>query len=157
MKLIRVQIKKIRNHIYVRLPKLIVDRYNMKDGDELEISLHAKTHYTQGDLWDVPPQEINRILFFIPNDTHSMNMYNRIYVPAKYRFFFPSTSVDFIIETNMGNIRTHMTSDGYFTQGMRQWFYANGPLVPGDLMKIRSLDEKKSLYQLICEKKDLSK
>ena len=153
MKLIRVQIQKIRNHSYIRLPKMIIDRFNLKDGDELEISLHSKTQYTQGDLWDTPPKEINRILFFVPNDTQSINMYNRIYVPAKYRFFFPSSGIDFIVETNVGNFRTNMTSDGYFSQGMRQWFYSNGPLVSGDLLKIRSLDEKKYMYQLICEKK----
>ena len=155
MKLIRVKIQKLRNHFYIRLPKIIVDRYNMNDGDELEISLHSKSTYSQVDLWDQPPQEINRVLFFIPNDTQSINMYNRIYIPAKYRFFFPTKGVDFIIETNIGNIRTHMTNDGYFSQGMRQWFYVNGPLVSGDLIKIRSLDEKKSLYQLICDKKKL--
>ena len=155
MKLIRVQIQKLRNHFYIRLPKIIVDRYKMKDGDELEISLHSKTTHSQVDLWEKPPQEINRILFFIPNDTQSINMYNRIYVPAKYRFFFPTKNIDFIIETNIGNIRTHMTNDGYFTQGMRQWFYVNGPLVSGDLLKIRSLDDKKSLYQLICDKKKI--
>lgn len=153
MKRLSVQIQKIRNHFYIRLPKIIVDRFDLKDGNELEISLHSKTAFSQGDLWEQPPQEINRILFFVPNDTHSMNMYNRIYLPAKYRFFFPSTGVDFIFETNMGNIRTHITSDGYFTQGMRQWFYTNGPLQPGDLLKIRSLDDKKYLFQLICEKK----
>ena len=70
-------------------------------------------------------------------------------------YFFSENKVDFIIETNIGNIRTHMTNDGYFTQGMRQWFYFNGPLVSGDLLKIRSLDDKKSLYQLICDKKKI--
>ena len=72
MKLIRVQIQKLRNHFYIRLPKIIVDRYNMNDGDELEISLHSKSTFSQVDLWEQPPQEINRILFFIPNELCSM-------------------------------------------------------------------------------------
>ena len=58
-------------------------------------------------------------------------------------------------QNTFGNIRTHITADGYFTKGMRQWFYVNGPLVSGDLLKIRSLDENKSLYQLICDKKKI--
>ena len=154
MKLIRVKIKKLRNHFYIHLPKMIIDKYKLNDDDEIEISLNLNTPSSQVNLWEQSQKEISRILFFIPNDTQSINMYNRIYIPAKYRFFFPTKEKDFILETNIGNIRTHLTSDGFFTKGMRQWFYANGPLSTGDLIKIRTLDNNKSLYQLIYEKKN---
>ena len=156
MKLIRVQIQKLRNHFYIRLPKIIVDRYNMNDGDELEISLHSKSTFSQVDLWEQPPQEINRILFFIPNDTQSINMYNRIYVPEKFRFFFPTNKQDFLLITNVGNIKTHVTVNGYFTKGLRQWFYINGPLMPGDKIKINIYDETSYQYELIYIKNVLT-
>ena len=65
-----------------------------------------------------------------------MNMYNRIYVPQEYRFFFPKKSRDFLLSTNVGNIKTHITSNGYFTKGLRQWFYVNGPVMPKDLVTL---------------------
>ena len=148
MKLIRVQIQKIRKHFYIRLPKLIVDRFNLRDGDELEISLHSKTPFTQGDLWDPPPQEINRILYFVPNDTHSMNMYNRIYVPEKYRFFLPSADTDFFLLTNVGQIKTHITGSGYITKGVRSWVEMNGPLEPTDQIHIKLIDENRKLFEM---------
>tara|TARA_Y100001935_G_C17206652_1_gene457922 strand:+ start:382 stop:855 length:474 start_codon:yes stop_codon:yes gene_type:complete len=157
MKLIRVKIKKLRNHFYLHLPKMIIDQYNLMENDEIEISLNFDTANDQVHLWENNHTDINRILFFIPQDTHSINMYNRIYLPAKYRFFFPTKEKDFILETNIGNIRTHLTSNGYFSKGMRQWFFVNGPLSPGDLIRIKTVDNNKSSYKLIYEKKNNNK
>ena len=153
MKKIRVSITKIRNSYYAKIPDIIAKKMELSNHDDIEIRLYKKNFDDQVEIWERHPEDIDTIKFSITEEVHTMNMYNRIYIPAKYRFFFPSTGVDFIFETNMGNIRTHITSDGYFTQGMRQWFYTNGPLQPGDLLKIRSLDDKKYLFQLICEKK----
>ena len=74
-------------------------------------------------------------------------MYHRIYVPVIFRFFFPSTGIDFILETSIGNVQTHITQSGFFTKGMVNWFLANGPLESGDTLKFHSLDDNKSSYK----------
>ena len=84
-----------------------------------------------------------------------MNMYNRIYVPQEYRFFFPKMSKDFLLITNVGNIRTHITSNGYFTKGLRQWFATNGPVMPEDCLKIKLIKEETHLYEMIYSKVNL--
>ena len=82
-----------------------------------------------------------------------MNMYNRIYIPEKYRFFLPSKEKDFILITNIGNIKTHITSNGYFTKGLRQWFYVNGPKMPKDEITINMIKEQTYQYEMKFKKK----
>ncbi len=155
MNLIRVKLQKFRNQFIFRLPKIIIDRYKLRDGDEIEISIHTKSHAEQSDLWDAEPQDINLISFRIPKDTLSLNMYNRIYVPVEFRFFFPPTAIDFILETNIGNIQTHLTADGFIMKGMRKWLSLNGPLQENDTIKIVSNSDDKSFYELVHTKKNL--
>ena len=50
--------------------------------------------------------------------------------------------------TNVGNIRTHITSNGYFTMGMRSWVEVNGPLEPTDCIRISIVDEKQKMYEM---------
>ena len=40
---------------------------------------------------------INEVMFDITEEVHTMNMYNRIYIPEKYRFFFPGKDMEFIL------------------------------------------------------------
>ena len=107
------------------------------------------------EIWDIHPEDVNEITFSIKREVHTMNMYNRIYVPEKYRFFFPKKSKNFILSTNVGNIETHVTSNGYFTKGLRQWFYVNGPIMPEDSMAIKLLDEDSFYYEMIFTKSSL--
>ena len=72
----------------------------------------------------------------------------RIYVPEKYRFFLPELDRDFILITDVGNVKTHLTSNGYFTKGLRQWFYVNGPIMPNDKLVFTIIDEHTSQYQM---------
>ena len=57
-------------------------------------------------------------------------MYNRIYIPERYRFFpngktYPGTSA--------GTIKTHLSNTRYISKGLRFWFSMYGPLLmPND-------------------------
>ena len=46
-----------------------------------KISIYKKDSDKQEKLWDIHPEDINSINFNISKEVHSMNMYNRIYIP----------------------------------------------------------------------------
>ena len=148
MKKIRLQVSKIKNNFYMRIPSIISSKLNLSNGEDLEVTIHGQARENQVEIWDLHPEDINEIKLIITEDVHTMNMYNRIYIPEKYRFFFPAVNNDFILTTNVGNIKTHLTSNGYFTKGLRQWFAVNGPIMPKDKIKIELVDENSYSYQL---------
>ena len=153
MKKIRVNISKIKNHFYAKIPDIIAEKMNLSNGQNIEIALNNDLKDEQVEIWDIHPEDINSVVFSISEEVHTMNMYNRIYIPEKYRFFFPPKDAEFILITNVGNIKTHITSNGYFTKGLRQWFYVNGPIMPSDEIKIDLLNEDTFQYQLKYKKK----
>ena len=151
MRLIHVKLEKIRNSLFVKIPNLIVESLHLKTGEEIEIGIHSEPTFAQGDLWGDKSDEvdeINDISLDISEDLHTLNMYNRIYVPEKYRFFFPPADNDFFLVTNVGQIKTHITSSGYFTKGVRSWVEINGPLEPSDQIQVKLLDEKRKVYEM---------
>ena len=148
MKKIRLKVSKIKNNFYMRIPSIVSDKLNLSNGEDLEITIHGQAKEDQVEIWDLHPEDINEINLTVTEDVHTMNMYNRIYIPEKYRFFFPAVNKDFILTTNVGNIKTHLTSNGYFTKGLRQWFAVNGPIMPNDKIKIELVDESSYSYQL---------
>ena len=148
MKKIRLKVSKIKNNFYMRIPSIISDKLSLSNGLDLEVTIHGQAKENQVEIWDLHPEDINEINLTITEDVHTMNMYNRIYIPEKYRFFFPAVNNDFILTTNVGNIKTHLTSNGYFTKGLRQWFAVNGPIMPNDKIKIELVDESSYSYQL---------
>ena len=151
MRLIHVKLEKIRNHLFAKIPDLIVKSLHLKEGEDIEISIHSEPAFAQGELWGDEPDEfedINDIYLDISEDLHTLNMYNRIYVPEKFRFFFPPTDADFFLITNVGQIKTHITSNGYFTKGVRSWVEVNGPLEPTDLIHVKLLDENRRVYEM---------
>ena len=151
MRLIHVKLEKIRNHLFVKIPDLIAQSLHLKEGEDIEISIHSEPAFAQGELWGDEPDEledINDIYLDISEDLHTLNMYNRIYVPEKFRFFFPPTDADFFLITNVGQIKTHITSNGYFTKGVRSWVEVNGPLEPTDLIHVKLLDENRRVYEM---------
>ena len=83
-----------------------------------------------------------------------MNMYNRIYIPEKYRFFFPIDSIDFILLTNVGHIKTHLSNNGYITKGLRHWYHFNGPIMPDDEICIKLINEDLREYDLLYTKRN---
>ena len=154
MRLIHVKLEKIRNKLFVKIPELIAEALHLKEGEEIEISIHSEPAFAQGELWGDEPEEIdeiNDICLDITEDLHTLNMYNRIYVPEKYRFFFPPAEIDFFLVTNVGQIKTHITTSGYFTKGIRSWVEVNGPLEPTDRIQISLIDENRKVYEMNIE------
>ncbi len=151
MRLIHVKLEKIKNGLFVKIPALIAKSLHLREGEDIEISIHSEPSFAQGELWGDNTdeiEEINGIYLDISEDLHTLNMYNRIYVPEKYRFFFPAEDVDFYLSTNVGHIKTHITASGYFTKGMRSWVEVNGPLDVNDQIHISIVDEKKKMYAM---------
>ena len=151
MRLIHVKLEKIRNSLFVKIPNLIVKSLHLRAGEDIEISIHSEPAFAQGELWGDKTEEIkeiNDIYLDISEDLHTLNMYNRIYVPEKFRFFFPAEDINFFLETNVGQIKTHITANGYFTKGMRSWVEVNGPLEPIDQIRISVIDEKRRMYEM---------
>lgn len=148
MKKIRLKVLKIKNYFYMKIPDVISEKINLNNGQDLEVTIHGSVKDEQVEIWDLHPEDINEIDLIITEDVHTINMYNRIYIPEKYRFFFPPVNIDFILLTNVGNIKTHLTSNGYFTKGLRQWFSVNGPVMPDDIIKVELIDESIYSYQL---------
>ena len=97
MKKIRVHISKIKNHFYAKIPDLLVEKMNLSNGHDLEITIHPTENLDQVEMWSQHPEDINAIEFYINDEVHTMNMYNRIYIPEKYRFFIPHKDKDFIL------------------------------------------------------------
>ena len=151
MRLIHVKLEKIRNSLFIKIPNLIVKSLHLKDGEDIEISIHSEPVFAQGELWGNAEdgiEDINEIYLDLSEDLHTLNMYNRIYIPEKFRFFFPPENSDFYLITNVGQIKTHITSNGYFTKGMRSWIEVNGPLEPSDKIHISIVDEKRKMYEM---------
>ena len=135
----------------MKIPDLIIKSLHLKEGEDIEISIHSEPSFAQGELWGDKTEaieDINDIYLDISEDLHTLNMYNRIYVPEKFRFFFPAEDIDFFLVTNVGQIKTHITSNGYFTKGMRSWVEVNGPLEPTDRIRISIVDEKQKMYEM---------
>ena len=89
---------------------------NLGNGDDIDVYIYDKLIDNQIEMWNQHIEDINYIDISVKNDVHTINMYNRIYIPEKYRFFFPTFKQDFILITNVGNIKTHITANGYFTK-----------------------------------------
>ena len=154
MRLIHVKLEKIRNKLFVKIPELIAEALHLKVGEEIEISIHSEPAFAQGELWGDEPEEVDEIddiYLDISEDLHTLNMYNRIYVPEKYRFFFPPANTDFSLVTNVGQIKTHITTSGYFTKGVRSWVELNGPLEPTDRIHVSLIDENRKIYEMKIE------
>jgi len=152
IKFFRVRISKVKGYHYIRLPKIIVDRMNLSAGDEIEISICRDKTDSQTALWEQSPGGIRKIRFTIPDDTLTMNMYGRLYIPSEYRFFFPPSLRDFILETNVGNIQTHINSEGNIIKGLKPWFMVNHPIEVNDMFTFEKLDNRPVQYRMIFEK-----
>ena len=151
MRLIHVKLEKIRNSLFVKIPDLISEALHLKEGEEIEISIHSEPSFAQGELWEdelEKTEDINEIYLSISEDLHTINMYNRIYIPEKYRFFFPPANTDFYLITNIGQIKTHITTSGYFTKGVRSWVEINGPLEPTDKIHVTIIDDNRNVYEM---------
>ena len=152
MKKITLTTVQIKNKYYLRLPDIIAESLNLSNEDKVEVTIHNKKNQNQVDLWDLHPEDLSSIEFNISQEVHTLNMYNRIYIPERFRFFFPLHDKGFLLVTELGNIKTHLSPNGYISSGLRQWFMLNGPLMPNDIITIRLLDDILDHYELSYKK-----
>ena len=157
MKKIILNTVKIKDKYYLKIPDVVSDAYHLKTNDDLEVTLHSKRSQDQVELWDLHPEDLDFIEFKVSEEVHTINMYNRIYIPERYRFFFPLDNKDFILITGYGTIKTHLTNNGYIAKGLRYWFSLYGPLMPNDIIKINLINEDTSEYQLLHYKSNIDK
>ena len=157
MKKIILNTVKIKDKYYLKIPDIVADAYHLKTNDDLEVTLHSKRSQNQVELWDLHPEDLDFIEFSISEEVHTINMYNRIYIPERYRFFFPLDNKDFILITECGTIKTHLSNNGYMSKGLRYWFSLYGPLMPNDIIKINLINEDTSEYQLLHYKSNINK
>ena len=62
MRLIHVKLEKIRNSLFIKIPDLVADALHLKDGEDIEISIHSDPVFAQGELWgDEKVEDINDI------------------------------------------------------------------------------------------------
>ena len=148
MKKITLTTVRINNDYYFKIPDLVKDTYKIRDNDDVEVTLHSKANNKQIEMWDLHPEDLNAIAFSISEEVHTLNMYNRIYIPQKYRFFFPLHREEFLLITGCGNIKTSLSDNGYITKGLRFWFSLYGPLMPNDKIEIILLDDETMQYEL---------
>jgi len=156
MKKIRLKTIRIKQKLYFKIPSVVQEAYDLDENNLIEVSLYNKKNPKQTDLWPIHPEDLSSVKFFINEDVYTMNMYNRIYIPEKYRFFFPQENKNFLMNTNSGTLKTHLSSNGYLSSGLRHWFSLNGPLMKNDLIKIIINDQEKALYELIYKKNNES-
>ena len=151
MRPINVKIERIKNNLFIKIPTIIKKTFHLNDGEDIEISIHKKSDRSQGELWENPIDmidELEDIYLDISEDLHTLNMYNRIYIPEKYRFYFPPSNTDFYLSTNIGQIKTQITANGYFSKGVRSWIETNGPLEPSDIIHFKLVDLKIRCYEM---------
>jgi len=100
----------------------------------------------------------DEILIKLPN---SFRDYPLIPIPKKHRRLFPGYKIPFILETDIGEIETHITSapEGvaigdpeagtYIRAGIPNWANAHPELTGGDYIKLTVLEPGKR-YRLDC-------
>jgi len=87
--------------------------------------------------------------------------YNLIRLPKEVRSIFPGYKIPFVLETDIGPIRTEVTSygegtqkgdrkAGYYFSGMKSWYENHGELKPGDILILTKLSEDN--YRLAIKK-----
>ena len=89
-----------------------------------------------------------------PGANPSWRTYNLIDIPKRFREFFPGYKESFILETDVGEIRTHVVGarrntpigameGSFFTKGLGKWYNRHPELKPGDQILIREIEPKK--------------
>ena len=104
-----------------------------------------------------------RIVLGPPKKSHVPSWKKDKLVPVSknVRQFFPARDVSFIIETDIGEITTHIVGDSaergdpeggtYFSTNMHPWYESHKELSPGDVLIVTKVSDRR--YKLDIEKK----
>ncbi len=97
------------------------------------------------------------------HNLHTPRKYGLIPVPKEYRGFFPGYKVPFILQTDIGEITTRVTSapkgtkvgnaaaGAYIQGGLKPWYKTHRELRGGDKLVIKVIEPKKR-YSLMVER-----
>jgi hypothetical protein len=133
-----------------------------------------QTNYSESYKMPVIPQDIpqadtqkTRTLSVFSEDANKIEItlkpsskdYRLIPLPRKYRNFFPGYKIEFIFESDIGQITTHVTAGpeeaklgdpdagAYITAGLRPWYEQHKELREGDKLVIEVIEPMKK-YKL---------
>ncbi|MCJ7656117.1 MAG: hypothetical protein MUO97_12630 [Dehalococcoidia bacterium] len=119
------------------------------------LELDRNSNKVDDDVIGVNSKSIEVIL----NSVHSAREWALIPIPTDKRTFFPGYKVKFELETDVGTITTHITSDvkgtpigdprggKYIQTGLREWFDNHPALKDGAQLRLEAL-EKGKRYKL---------
>ena len=109
MRLIYVKLEKNRNSLFVKIPDLIAESLNLKEGEDIEISIHSEPAFSQGELWESKKQakDIKIIKFQVSKDTYTINMFNPVTIHSEADFDPESGlyGLEIIITNRIGNYK----------------------------------------------------
>jgi hypothetical protein len=104
----------------------------------------------------------NRIEIIL-NNLHTPRKFGLIPLPREYRSFFPGYKIPFILETDIGEIKTKVTSGPkgtkigdpeagkYITGGLKPWYESHRELREGNKLIIEVIEPKKRYRLSISE------
>jgi len=142
-------------------------RPQFRNGILTEIQLEGTyiiPHFSKTQLNISNQKQQTTILIRLPN---KFKEYPLIPIPKKHRLLFPGYKVPFILETDIGEIQTHITSarEGvaigdpeagtYIRAGIQHWANAHPELSGGDYVRITVIEPGKR-YRLECMPKTLT-
>ena len=66
MKKIRVNISKIKNHYYAKIPDIVAKQLKIENGQDVNISIYNNDKFEeQFEIWDIHPEDVDEITFTI--------------------------------------------------------------------------------------------
>ncbi len=119
----------------------------------------------QGNLDKQVHKEFGRTADIRIGNASTALLYPRIPTPKVIRHFFPGYKIPFVLETDAGEIRTHVTSalkgtpigdperGNYIRSGLRNWFEAHqAQILNGGILHIEALEPGKRYKLSIVSK-----
>jgi hypothetical protein len=126
---------KMNGKFVILIPDEIMEMMGWKNGDIIKVPFH--------DFQSEKEPNAETKFSFAVRTAHSFNQYKLIRVPMHLIKYFPSTGEEFVLETNVGEIRTWMTSGTYFSKNLGIWYEKNGVIKDGDIVEFQIIEEKK--------------
>jgi len=138
--------------------EIVVNSIEKKESDgnwEVVLIAESLRELTKTDSPEMRGESKKNNVIEIEISGESYIKYGVIPIPAEYRDLFPGYKEKFILETDVGEIITYVTSDSrntkigdpkggrYIKKGLNKWFRAHKELKPGSKLIIEVLEPKK--------------
>jgi len=155
----------------------VTDQFNQLDSEresEINTVLRQKgLPYIRETPQDISPSDVQEIrthnvfskyadrVEIVLNNLYSPRKWGLIPIPREYRSFFPGFKVNFILQTDIGNLTVKVTSGPngtrvgdpeagtYITGGLKPWYDRHKNLKDGDTISIEVIEPKRKYKLLI--------